>query len=76
MATLIQRSAHHNKLHTLLTDPQALAAVHADTEIPEVVTDWLHQLKRLKGVPFDYLVWLKEPSALVRQRREMRRTIR
>lgn len=56
MATLIQRTAHHNNLHALLTNPQALAEVHADTEVPPVVTDWLHELKTLKGVPFDYLV--------------------
>jgi hypothetical protein len=56
MATLIQRKAHHDNLHSLLTDPAALAEVHTDTEVPEVVNDWLHELKRLKGVPFDYLV--------------------
>lgn len=56
MATFIQRQAHHSNLHALVTDPQALAAIHNDTEVPPLVMDWLTKLKRLKGVPFNYLV--------------------
>ncbi len=48
--TLFERHAE------VLADPAALAAIHADTELPDVVSSWLNRLTRLYGVPFNYLV--------------------
>jgi len=56
MATLLQRQAHHAAMHELLTSPERLAAIHQDTEVPPIIQDWLAELQRLRGLPFDYLV--------------------
>ena len=56
MASFIQRKAHFDNIRNLSITPQQLAEVHADTEVPEVITSWLTQLMCLNGVPFNYLV--------------------
>lgn len=53
---LRQRAGLHERHQAVLADPAALETIHADSEPPAAVTDWLHRLARFYGVPFNYLV--------------------
>ncbi len=62
-STVVDRSVSLRPRRTLferhtavLADTTALAAIHADTELPDEVSAWLNRLARLNGVPFNYLV--------------------
>jgi hypothetical protein len=55
-ATLTARRAHFERLHALATQPAALAGIHATATIPDEIGAWLGRLRRLYGVPFNYLV--------------------
>jgi hypothetical protein len=56
MSPLLSRSNYLRALACAVSDPSALAQIHADTEVPADIGSWLNRLTLLCGVPFAYLV--------------------
>ncbi|NDY73030.1 hypothetical protein DO021_16570 [Desulfobacter hydrogenophilus] len=56
MPRLSQKKSKHTHYLQFISDPARLAKALADTEPTEQLTAWLNRLKRLYGVPFNYLV--------------------
>jgi hypothetical protein len=56
MKLLQPRRAHFERVAALVEQPKQLVDIHADTDVPDEVVRWLNRLKRLYGVPFNYLV--------------------
>jgi hypothetical protein len=56
MKLLQPRRTHFERVAALMTQPRQLTDIHADTEVPDNVRQWLNRLKLLYGVPFNYLV--------------------
>jgi hypothetical protein len=56
MTMLLPRGAHFDALSATVTNPAALADIHADTEVPPDIVAWLKRLALLYGVPFSHIV--------------------
>jgi len=56
MTMLLPRGAHFDALSSTTADAKGLAAIHADTAVPDDIVNWLQRLALLYGVPFNHLV--------------------
>lgn len=56
MERLTKRKSKHARYLAFISDPAKVAEALADIAPPEQLTTWLERLKRLYGVPFNYLV--------------------